>query len=422
MSEAYLTTRVLVGVYEGGLTGIDTYAEQIAVAAAAAGNDVTLLTSTRELAARLEERLGNTRVRMVSLDLEPLQGYAALAARLWPGIPLRRLERGLSHAESCLPDRFPVVHLNHPGLARAARRYADRVCVGGWFYPHDLTARMEETWRHTGGRSPRSALLAAKSVSHYFNDAKGYRNADCVVAPTETLASQLRGLGISAVACPPPTSVLSEPQHDDLEERFKDLQQPRRLMMCAGDLGHPRKNIASALKAVRLLGETGRTLVVELIGRNGSALRRELDRLPENVDVQLFGPLPAMEVQAHMRRADALLLPSLFEEWGYVAVESMLCGTPVVTYPVYPFAEMLASGLGVRAQDMTVRAFACAIEEQLVQGRPPNLAAVAATRFGSAAVGHRLTEIWTGASSVSPPRLHSSSEPREEPSSQRSPL
>jgi glycosyltransferase involved in cell wall biosynthesis len=99
-----------------------------------------------------------------------------------------------------------------------------------------------------------------------------------------------------------------------------------------------------------------------------------------------------------MRRAHAFLLPSLYEEWGYVAVESILSGTPVVAYPVYPFADMLAGGLGAVAGAMTVTAFAAAVATVVdgtgVTSRGPALAAAGARRFGPAAVGARLTTIW----------------------------
>jgi glycosyltransferase involved in cell wall biosynthesis len=388
--------RVLVGVYDGGLTGIDTYAEQVAIAGAVAGNDVTLLAATDVLAGDLRARLPDMAIRVVSLGLNPPTRREAMWARLWPGIALGRLQRGMAGAGLRLGETFPVAHLNHPGLSEMARSMTERVCVAAWFYPHDLRGRVAETWRHTGGSGPRSMLLAGKSISHYRNDLRGYRHADIVTAPTQLLAGQLANQGISAVVCPPPVFASgNEPAvpETDPDESPASSRDAVTLLVCCGDLSHPRKNVAAALRAVRLLPPE-RRFTVELVGRNGAALESEVRRLGGHITVRFTGPLPTSAVQDHMRRADALLVPSLFEEWGYVAVESMLCGTPVVTFPVYPFADMISPGFGERALDMSDRSFADAIQRVLDRGRPPGLAAAAAEQFGSDSVGRRLTEIW----------------------------
>jgi glycosyltransferase involved in cell wall biosynthesis len=96
-----------------------------------------------------------------------------------------------------------------------------------------------------------------------------------------------------------------------------------------------------------------------------------------------------------MRHADAFLLPSLYEEWGYVAVESLLNGTPVVAYPVYPFQSMLARNLGMVAKERTPSALAVAIEEAITLDRGTRLAEKAAERFGSKVIAARLLDVWT---------------------------
>jgi hypothetical protein len=106
-----------------------------------------------------------------------------------------------------------------------------------------------------------------------------------------------------------------------------------------------------------------------------------------------------------MRRAHALLLPSLYEEWGYVAIESILSGTPVASYPVYPFADMLQNGVGVVAEELTSKALADAVEQCLTLPRGELLAAIGEERFGSRTLGLRLTQIWheSGAKALQPP-------------------
>jgi glycosyltransferase involved in cell wall biosynthesis len=166
--------------------------------------------------------------------------------------------------------------------------------------------------------------------------------------------------------------------------------------LCCGDLSHPRKNIGHALRAAGLLACSDRRVVVRVIGGNAAALEAEVAQLPATVAVEFIGTKSPLEVREEMKRADVFLLPSLYEEWGYVAVESILSGTPVVTNPVYPFADMLAGGLGVVAREISDGAYAEAIARALNHMRGRQLAEAGERRFGVRTVGSRLTNIWSG--------------------------
>ncbi|HZU14555.1 MAG TPA: glycosyltransferase family 4 protein [Chloroflexota bacterium] len=389
MSTSSGDARVLIGVHGGGFNGIDTYAEQVAVAAASVGRFVTLVATTEEVARDLECRLRDFDIHIIHLGLASDAGTSA-ADRLWPGRIRRRLAGALAATLQSHNVRYPIAHLNHPGLALAARLAASRVCVAAWFYPHSLTGRVAETWRHTGRAGTRRAVLTFKSVSHYLNDQAGYHSADCVITPTALLATHLNHRGIPAIACPPPVHLANES-----EGRNRNRGLPYRFILCSGDLSHPRKNVAAALRALRMIPASVGTVSVEAIGRNGHLLGKDVERLPAHISMTFPGPLPAHEVHRRMREADALLFPSLFEEWGYVAVEALLNGTPVVTLPVYPFAEMLQEGFGVRAASMTDEGYAEAILSLLALPPDPTLADRARKVFGAEAIGARLISIWS---------------------------
>jgi glycosyltransferase involved in cell wall biosynthesis len=393
-SPAGTDLRVVIGVHDGGISGVNTYAEHVAAAAAAAGVDVTLLATHGLLALTLERRLEGTGVHVVDLGLEAPTAWQRRLERVSPAYAARRLRAAVRLGLPRL-GHYDAAHANHPALAAALRPLADRVVVAAWFHPHSALGRAVATWRHTGRHFPRSAALAAKGVLHYRNDVRGYRSADCAVAPTLLLTETLRRAGVAAVQIPPPCRMAAGGRRAD-----RPAASPVRLLVCSGDLGHPRKNVGLAIAAVGLLAGRGRSITLDLVGRNAQTLADGLDRLPTSVDVRRRGPLPPAEVHALMRDADALLLPSLFEEWGYVAVEAALQGTPVVSLPVYPFPEMLAGRLGRCAGGTDARAFADAIDELLAD--PPNrdqLAASAEERFGVAAVGGRLRSVWEGPTS-----------------------
>jgi glycosyltransferase involved in cell wall biosynthesis len=383
--------RVLVGIHDGTLSGVNTYVEQVAAAAATAVDDVTLLVADDELAADLGGRLQG--IRVVSLGMGPITTAQRRRERLSPGYAARRLDTALAAARPRIGHGFDAAHLNHPHLAATVRPLAERVYVAAWYHPHSVLGRATGTWRQSGGGFPRRAGLAVKGVLHYRNDVRGYRAADIVVTPTEILAQQLRRRGFDAVQCTPPARALGEPRDDGAKGRGPG--DPHRLLLCCGDLGHPRKNVGLALDAVAILSGEGRAVELELVGGNVGAIQDRLDHLSGAVAVTVRGRLPAVEVHRRMRAADALLFPSLFEEWGYVAAEAALQGTPVVTLPVYPFTEMLEQPYGFRASGLGAGAYAGAIADALRSGAPRSTVAEAAEgRFGLRGAGRRLAAIW----------------------------
>ena len=138
-------------------------------------------------------------------------------------------------------------------------------------------------------------------------------------------------------------------------------------------------------------------LSLELVGHNADVLSAELNALPPSVHVLAPGALPRDQVDDRLRSTDVLMVPSLYEEWGYVATEAALSGTPVVAFPVYPFVEILAAPLGVCAKDMSSEAMARALSLVLLSESSRSLvASEAERRFGAEAVGARLSEIWSG--------------------------
>jgi len=385
---------VLVALLGGNLSGVETYAEQIASAAATASHRVTLVAVGRDLADAAATHLGGG-VRVIASDPMPLSRWRA-AARQVPTLALIEMQALLDSRLRALGERFDVAHLNHPALAGTARRYADRVIVGAWFYPHRPRARFTDTWRHTGAQFPRSAGLAVKGLSHYWNDRLGYSACDCVVAPTEMFAEQLRSIGIPALACPPPCRppALATDQTRELRRRSG---QGRRVTICCGDLSHPRKNVRAGIRAVGILAAAGMPIDLELIGGNADSLGAEIRALPSSVDVDTPGRLSREQVEARLRNTDVLAMPSLYEEWGYVATEALLCGTPVVAFPVYPFVEMLASPLGSSARSMSPDDFALDIGRVLEAGSSRSTVRSAALRtFGPEAVEAKLSRIWAG--------------------------
>jgi glycosyltransferase involved in cell wall biosynthesis len=96
----------------------------------------------------------------------------------------------------------------------------------------------------------------------------------------------------------------------------------------------PRKNVLGVLRAFRLLVEWGYQGDLVLVGRWGwrtDTIREEFESSPVRNRILHLDYVDRPQLASLYGRADALLFPSWLEGFGLPLLESMACGTPVVT-------------------------------------------------------------------------------------------
>jgi glycosyltransferase involved in cell wall biosynthesis len=96
----------------------------------------------------------------------------------------------------------------------------------------------------------------------------------------------------------------------------------------------PRKNVVGVLRAFRLLVEWGYQGDLVLVGQWGwrtDTIRQELESSPVRDRIRHLDYVDRPQLAAFYGGADALLFPSWLEGFGLPLLESMACGTPVVT-------------------------------------------------------------------------------------------
>ncbi|HJN85244.1 MAG TPA: glycosyltransferase family 1 protein [Patescibacteria group bacterium] len=129
----------------------------------------------------------------------------------------------------------------------------------------------------------------------------------------------------------------------------------------------PRKNLASLVEAFTKLRDRNHDLQLVLAGGPGW-LRQDLDAAiassPYSNDIKIIGYVKDTERPGLIRGAQCMALPSRYEGFGMQIVESMACGTPVVTARNSSLSEIAGdAALFVRA--MNVNELTHAIETVL---------------------------------------------------------
>ena len=126
------------------------------------------------------------------------------------------------------------------------------------------------------------------------------------------------------------------------------MNQPRELVY-VGRL-HQSKGINVLLDAMPAVLEVFPDVVLHLYGGylNGNAIKqyqRQVGELQIGANVTFFGNRPKEEIMEAFAKAYVSILPSYFEAFGYVVIESFSVGTPVVGSDTSGIAEIIRDGI-----------------------------------------------------------------------------
>ncbi|MGW0608771.1 glycosyltransferase [Streptomyces sp. NPDC002640] len=227
-----------------------------------------------------------------------------------------------------------------------------------------------------------NARLAALKVLGHLSEAITLRRAEAVV----TLTARTRDLVITSGTDPARVHVLPQPYDREtftghFDDPFPHVPHPR--IMFVGRFS-AEKGAAVLVDAFSRLRRPAHLLLIG-DGRERHRIQADIRRLGIGADVSVSGFVPHRTAAAAMAHAHVVVLPSLFEEAGTVAVEAMALGVPLVASDVGGIRQTAANGkaaLFVSPGDPV--ALAAALDEVL--GRP-ELASRLATAGRSEAAG-----------------------------------
>ncbi|HEX6506555.1 MAG TPA: glycosyltransferase [Chloroflexota bacterium] len=192
------------------------------------------------------------------------------------------------------------------------------------------------------------------------------------------------------------------------ESRRKLHIEAERVILFVGRLD-PLKGLNTLLRSVALLPEPLRcgTRVVVVGGRDASDRSRATDyrRMASALGIgdllDMRRSVPQTELPAYFSAADVCAVPSAYESFGTVAIESMACETPVVAFAVGGLTTTITNGvtgfLAPVAGDQAyaaclARALECSGREQMGQR-----ARRAVLRFNWSATARQTLELYENA-------------------------
>lgn len=245
-----------------------------------------------------------------------------------------------------------------------------------------------EAFQHGGGGVGAALLRAVRDLE--------LRSAAHVVCPSEFLREVALGWGlppgrVTVLPNPAPAATDVPPRE---EARGRLGLGDGQVLAFVGRLT-AQKSLDVALRA--LAEVAGATLVVAGDGPERAALEALAGELALDGRARFLGPLPRSEALAVLAAADAMLLPSAWENFPHAVVESLAVGTPVVAAAVGGVAEVVRDGEnGFLVPAGDARALADAVRrigDAEVRARLAAAAPASVARFGREHVYGRLEAI-----------------------------
>jgi glycogen synthase len=316
--------------------GLGRHVEALARELAEQGHDVRVVTRGAAAQRSTETRDG---VRIVRAAVDPIAiDFTTETLLAWS----QAAEHALLRAALPLVKRWrpDIVHGHDWLVAQTAVTLAEVTSA-----PLVATLHATEAGRHQGWL-PNPLNLAIHSVERWLA-----QRADLVITCSTTMrdeAAQLFDL--------PPERVRVLPNGIEAARwtataRAKATARAAigadgPLLVYAGRLVH-EKGVQTLLRSVRPLREThpGLRLAVAGTGVHEPKLRAQARRLRIARAVDWLGFVPEAELPALLGAADAVVVPSLYEPFGIVALEAAIAGAPLVVAEIGGLRDLAAAGV-----------------------------------------------------------------------------
>lgn len=175
------------------------------------------------------------------------------------------------------------------------------------------------------------------------------KGADALLCPSQFLADKLQYLTDT------PIKVINLPFDIDQEEfdKYKDVNpssNDKKTFLYFGRTEY-RKGVIQMLKGAEKLWKKGLDFKIKIIGGDtkleskgtfiGEDLKKKYAKYIEEDKLEILGPIPHLELIPHILSANAVIIPSLYENFPNTCIYAMWLGRPVLVSKSGGQAEMI---------------------------------------------------------------------------------